>query len=192
MLLSELIYKPIYAGISPKGKCVGVGISLKNYTVKYLLCASSPQHQAHADFCVSVSAIEEIDDAIYLTRLRPAFPKNCAKIYLDKPIYTENGHYVANVQDLEMENFTALRLFTTATAPLPLSAIAAFSDAVILKKEQPFPIGQRIPAPAISHFFNKKETFITKTNLRECIGSGNLIKVTLSLSPFDLDLSNLS
>ena len=191
MLLSQLTNKHIYAGISPKGKCVGIGISLKNYTAKYLLCSSSAQKSTHEDFCVAVSAIEEIDDAIYLTHLRPSFPKNCAKVYLDKPIYTENGHFIGRVQDVEIENFIALRLFTDATPPLSLSAVAAFSDAVILKKEQPYPIGQRIPAPTVAHFFDKQNPFITKSHLRSAIHQGNLIKVTLSLPPFDLQLHNL-
>ena len=184
MLLSDLVNKNVYAGVTLKGKCVGVGISLKTYAVKYLLCSSTVQNAMHADFCVSVSAVEEVEDDIYLSRLRPAFPKNCAKVYLRRPIYLENGAYLGNVQDVEIQNYIALRLFTDQNKALPLTSVAAFSDAVILKKEQPYPIGQRIPAPALLQFSSKNEPIVTRSVLRSAITQSSLIKLTLSLAPF--------
>ena len=192
MLLSDLVNKNVYAGVTLKGKCVGVGISLKTYAVKYLLCSSTVQNAMHADFCVSVSAVEEVEDDIYLSRLRPAFPKNCAKVYLRRPIYLENGAYLGNVQDVEIQNYIALRLFTDQNKALPLTSVAAFSDAVILKKEQPYPIGQRIPAPLLSLVTDKNDGVITKQILRTAIEKKSLVKLTLSLPPFYFDLSQRS
>ena len=40
MLLSELTKKAVYSGQNLRGVCLGIGISLKSQTVKYLLCAS--------------------------------------------------------------------------------------------------------------------------------------------------------
>lgn len=187
MLLSDLIQKTVYAGITPKGKCVGIGISLKSYAAKYLLCSSS-QNSVRSDFCVNVSAIEEIDDAIYLTHLRPAFPKSCAKIFLGHPIYRENGTFIGNLLDAEIENGTVTHLLTTQGEKLSTACVSAVSDAVILKKQRPYPIGQRIPAPIVSYFLDKNDDFVNKTNLRTAIKKGCLIKLTLSLPPFSLSM----
>ena len=188
MLFSQLIHKTVYAGISPKGKCVGIGISLKSYAVKYLLCASTNKQYTHADFCVSVAAIDEIEDGIYLTHLRPAFPKNCAKLFLGLPIYADNGTFIGNLCDVQMENFQATHLLTNTGNSIPVCNVSAVSDAILLKKQQPYPIGQRIPAPSVSKFLDKEESFINRSNLRTAIKKSNLIKLTLSLPPFAVSL----
>lgn len=186
MLLSDLVHKTVYSGITPKGKCVGIGISLKTYAAKYLLCASLSQNATHTDFCVNASAIDEIDDGIYLTHLRPTFPKSCAKLFLAHPIYRENGEFIGNVMDANIENGVVTHLITTQGEHIPTSYVTAICDAVLLKKQRPYPIGQRIPAHAVSHFSNKKEDFVNKTNLRDAIKKGSLIKLTLALPPFSL------
>lgn len=180
MFLNDIVGKNIYAGSVFKGVCLGVGISPKNYAVKYLLCSSRGERP---DFCVNVSAIEEIDEHIYLSRLRPVFPKNCAKIFKDLPVYAQDGTYLGVVSDLEMQNYVALRLFTDCNV-LPVSLLSACRDAIIVRKEFRFPLGQRIPAPVVSEIFDKKEVLVTKSNLRTAIQKGALIKLTLSLAPF--------
>ena len=189
MLLSDLIQKTIYAGITPKGKCVGIGISLKNYTMKYLLCTSS-QTATHTDFCVNTSAIEEIDDGIYLTHLRPTFPKSCAKLFLGHPIYRENGIFIGNVCNVSIENGVVAYLLTTQNERISPTCISAVSDAVILKKQHPYPIGQRIPAHAVCKFLDKNDDFVNKSNLLSAIKKGSLIKLTLSLPPFSITTEN--
>jgi hypothetical protein len=190
MLLTDLIHKTVYAGITPKGKCIGIGISLKNHSVKYLLCSSISQCFNRTDFCVSVSAIDEVDDGIYLSHLRPAFPKACAKIVLGLPIYRENGLFVGNLTDATIENGVVTDLITNRQESISLSCLSAVCDAILLRKPRPYPIGQRIPAHAVSTFFDKNEDVVNKTNLRTAIKKGSLIKLTLSLPPFSFNKQN--
>ena len=186
MYLSELIGLSIYTGKESKGVCRGVGISLKSHAVKYLLCASEPA-STQADFAVNVSAVEKVGEVIRLTRLRPVFPKNCARIFPKRPIYSCDGINLGNIADMEMREFAATQLITEQGESFPVSAIAACSDAVILRKEQPFPLGQRVPAPFLSIVTNKPDAVVTKPVLRNAIAKGTLIKLTLSLPPFNVE-----
>lgn len=191
MFLSDLAGLPVFVNNTTRGVCLGVGISLKTFAVKYLLCSSdtSPApYNGNADFCVNLSSVLAFEkDGIDLSRLRPVFPKNCAKIFLHRPVYSYEGAYLGNVSDLEILNDTAIKIFTEHAA-YPLSTVAAFSDAVILRKEQPYPIGQRIPAPIVSSIFDKNTPIVTKPALRTAIEKKALIKLTLSLSPFHYPL----
>ena len=181
MLLTDVIGKNVYAGSIFKGVCLGVGISPKNFAVKYLLCGSLGER---SDFCVNVSAIEEFDEHIYLSRLRPVFPKNCAKIFKNLPVYAQDGTFFGHITDLEMQNYVALQIFTDRNVKIPISLLSACRDAIIVRKESVYPLGQRIPASTVSEIFEKKETLVTKSNLRSAIQKGALIKLTLSLAPF--------
>ncbi len=183
MKLSNLIGKSVYAGSKRRGVCEGVGISLKSGAVKYLFC-SAPK--GRTDFCVNVSAIEEIDEEIYLSRLRPVFPKSTVKILLGLPVYTDEGVFLGNVRDMEMDAFIALRLETDNGERFPVFHIAACTDAILLRKKPPYPIGQRIPAHVVSDIFQNSETIVSRANLRHAIEKGALIKLTLSLAPFAL------
>ncbi|MBO5240693.1 MAG: PRC-barrel domain-containing protein [Clostridia bacterium] len=182
MKLSHIIGKSVYAGSKRRGTCQGVGVSLKNGAVKYLLCSAAG---GRTDFCVNVSAIEELDDEIYLSRLRPSFPKNAAIVSAGLPVYTGEGTFLGNVTDLEMQDFIALRVETDKNERLPFSSVAACTDAILLRKKQPYPIGQRIPAPILSEIFQKNEPLVNRATLREAIKKGALIKLTLSLAPFE-------
>lgn len=184
MLLSDLIGKPVVVAATARGVCLGVGISLKNYAVKYLLCSSAPNRDK-VDFCVNVSAVEKIGDALFLHRLRPVFPKNCAQITKNLPVFSYDGSFLGSLLDLEIQNFTTTRLITSKKV-FPITALAACSDAVILRKEQPFPLGQRVPAPLVSSFSDKKEQLVTKPLLRAAIEKRALVKLTLSLPPFNV------
>lgn len=184
MQLSQLFQKPIVVDGNIRGVCLGIGISLKNYAVKYLLCSSSPARTA-TDFCVNVASIIKIDEAVFLRRLRPVFPKNCAQITMLLPIFSSNGSALGRLRDLEMQNLVALRFFNENKA-FPISAIAACSDAVILRKELPFPLGQRVPAPFLLHLKGIKRPIVTKAVLSTAMESKSLIKLTLSLPPFSL------
>lgn len=190
MLLSRLIEKPVVVSSTTRGVCLGIGVSLKNYAVKYLLCSSAPNRDK-IDFCVNVSAIEKIENAVFLRRLRPVFPKNCAQITKDLPVFSYDGAFLGSLLDIEIQNFTAIRLITSKKN-YPITALAACSDAVILRKEQPFPLGQRVPSPFVSNVNGKKEQLVTKQLLRDAIEKKSLVKLTLSLPPFNVFFTSVS
>ena len=183
MKLTNLIGKSVYAGPKRKGVCNGVGVALKSGAVKYLFCSAT---SGRTEFCVNVSSIEEFDEEIYLSHLRPVFPKNAAKIILGLPVYTDEGVFLGNVQDMEMDAFTALHLETDLGERLPCAYIAACTDAILLRKKPPYPIGQRIPAPMVLDIFQNEGAIVNRSNLRKAIEKGALIKLTLSLAPFAL------
>ena len=196
MQLSQLTEKKVRVGKVVKGTCVGVGISLKSRAVKYLLCssqhpnsnASTEQIGKNADFAVGINSVEKIsEDEISLSHLRAVFPKNCAKISIGKPIYSDEGIYLGKVVDMEMKDFFALRLLTDRKNAYSALGLAACSDAIILRKEQPFPLGQRVPAPLVFDFLKKNERVVTRSVLRSAIQSGNILKLTLSLPPFSFE-----
>ncbi len=183
MKLSQLTGKSVYVGSKRRGTCQGVGVALKNGEVKYLFCKASG---ARTDFFVNVSAIEEIDDEIYLAQIRPIFPKSTATVVLGLPVYSSNGAFLGNVLEMEMPDFIASCIKTDKDETLPLANILACSDAVLLRKKQPYPIGQRIPAPVVSEIFQNKQALVSRSALREAIQKGALIKLTLSLAPFEI------
>ena len=192
MLLSELVGKNVYSGKNLRGTLSGVCISLKSRAIKYLLCCTNEKN-AKTEFSVGVSAIERIDEDVRLKRLKPILPRQCARVFINRPIYSDEGAYLGHLADLEIKNYTATKLITGNGKNYPAHLIAAIDDAVILKKTPPYPIGQRVPAPAISLLQDKAEgekhatdqpVFITKNLLKSAIEKGNLIRLTLSLNPF--------
>ena len=191
MKLSQLSEKNIYTNKTFKGVCRGVAISLKSHTVRYLLCASAPT-QSLSDYAVGIGAVTEVSDSITLSRLRPACPKGCAKIAIGLPIYSFEGGYLGTVTDLDIRDFIATKLYTDRGESFPILSVFACSDAVILRKEQPFPLGQRIPAPLISTFTPKNDGLVTKPILRAAASKGALIRLTLALPPFQLESEHLS
>lgn len=185
MKLSQLHEKNIYVGKSFRGVCRGVALSLKSQSVKYLLCAST-QTQTATDFSVGVSAVTEIAEDIRLSRLRPCYPKNCAKISIGLPVYSFEGGFIGVVEDMDMRDFVATKLYTDRGVVIPLTSVFACSDAVILRKEQAYPLGQRIPTTMLSSVTDKSEALVTKPLLRAAIRNKSLIQLTLSLPPFNM------
>lgn len=186
MLLSQLIYKEILYREKARGICLGVGVSLKNYALKYLLCRSGADPcWASADLYVQASALAVLSNAsLSLRSFRPVAPKPHAKLFIGKPVYTQNGESLGRLKDVEFFNLTATRLITEKGS-FPIRTIYAVSDAIILRKEPPFPLGQRIPAPMLSDFQQKNEPVVTKSVLRNAIARSSLIRLTLSLPPFE-------
>lgn len=182
MYLSDIVGKVILIKGKARGVCLGIGISLKSYAVKYLFCASERAPAYQADFAVSISSVDIIDEAIRLSSLRPVYPKNCAKFFLKMPVYSSFGENLGVLSDVELRHFTVEQLFTDKNESYPVTAVSACVDAVILKKEQPYPIGQRIPAPLPS--LSEGKSIVTKPLLKRAIQQGKLIELTLSLSPF--------
>ena len=188
MFLSNLVGKPLYANKTFRGVCRGIAFSLKTHAVKYLLCSATATASC-ADFAVAVSAVQDINDSIILSKLRSAVPRACAKIVPQLPVFSGEGGYLGKIQDLELCDFIATRLFTDQGETLPVHTIAACADAVILKKALPYPLGQRIPTPFLSLCTGKPDTVVTKPVLRSAIAKGELLKLTLALPPFSLNLS---
>jgi sporulation protein YlmC with PRC-barrel domain len=187
MKLSDLCKKCVYTNTTFQGVCRGVGLSLKSHAVRYLLCASSPT-QTNTDFSVGVNAVAEIGERIQLSRLRPASPKGCAKIAIGLPVYSFDGGFLGRVADLDLHDFTATTLYTDRGERFPILSVFACSDAVILRKEQPYPLGQRIPAPLLSLVTDKNDGVVTKPILRTAIQKKALVTLTLSLPPFRFEL----
>ena len=168
MKLSALYGKSIYTDKNLQGVCRGVAISLKSYAVRYLLCASTPT-QHNTDFSVSFGAVAEIGEIIRLSHLRTANPRGYAKIMVGLPIYAFDGGFLGTVADLDICGFNATTLYTNRGERFPITSISACSDAVILRKGQPYPIGQRIPAPLLSLVTDKSDGVVTKPILRAAI-----------------------
>ncbi len=184
MYLSNLVNKPLLLHSKPRGVCLGVGFSLKNFSVKYLLCTSQLSPSNTVDFCLPLQAVESIDEQIILSRLRPVLPQNCAKLFLGAPLFLEDGRYLGKLQDVVLDGFIVRKLFTDQGTSHPARALLACSDALILRKEIPFPLGQTPPTPLLSKLNGKQGGFVTKPLLRTAIQKGELIKLTLSLPPF--------
>lgn len=188
MKLSDLSEKNVYANKNFCGVCRGVGLSLKSHAVRYLLCASKPT-QSSVDFSVGIGSVTDVGDAILLSRLRPSCPKGCAKISIGLPVYSFEGGYLGVVTDLDVRDFVATTLYTDRGEAFPITSVFACSDAVILRKEQPFPLGQRVPAPMLPLVTTKADSVVTKAVLRTAITQGALVKLTLSLPPFHFEKS---
>ncbi len=185
MFLKDVNGKEIVVGKTVKGYCRGVAISLKSHAVKYLLCASCA---GETDFTISVNGVKEVGEQIRLSSLRAVCPKGCAKVVVGRPVYSFDGVYLGKIDDLAMQDFVATHIFTDQDAVYPVTSVTASQDALLLKREQPFPLGQRIPAPMLSRFSEKKNGLITRPVLKNAIGQGALVRLTLALSPFKIEV----
>ncbi|MBQ8343082.1 MAG: hypothetical protein IJY21_03125 [Clostridia bacterium] len=188
MLLSQLLQKTLYTGETPRGVTVSIGFSLKTHAIKHLLCALQEPPTAqpqNPDFAVNVSSISAVADGISLTRIRPVLPKAQTKLFLYLPVYSHDGVFLGKLTDGEIHNFVLTRLFTDRGNAFSPSSIAVCRDAIFLRKEQPYPLGQRVPSPLLSQL-QSDETSVTKPLLRRAVQQGTLVKLTLSLPPFAL------
>ena len=186
MLFSQLINQQLLVSNSPKGIIKGVGISLKTYKVKYLLCAKS-----HTDtlplFVLSMDAVVSLAPDVSLSHLRPVLPRQCACLFTRLPIYSFEGVHLGFLQDCHIDKQIVTAIQTDKGMHIPVTSIAACADAILLKKKQPYPLGQRIPTPVLPILTDKKEGLVTKPLLRSAIENKALIKLTLSLPPFDVE-----
>ena len=184
MFLSDLTQNKIFVGNTERGVCCGIGISLKNHTVKYLFCTSEVSRYPEIDYAVNVSAVQQYSPFISLARLRPIFPKNADRLFIGRPIYSYEGTFLGSVEDAEIKDFIVTRIYSDRNESFPITSVCACSDAVILRKEQPFPLGQRVPAPLLPLVTEKNDAVVTKPILKTAIKNKALIKLTLSLPPF--------
>ena len=182
MFLSDFVKKELYANAVFCGVCLGVGVSVKTNAVKYLLC-SSEKTRACPDFVLPISAVLETGNKIQLRSLRTVRPKSCLRLFQNLPVYTFDGRLLGNLTNAALPDRIATEIFIDSIS-FPIREIYACADAVILRKEQPYPLGQRIPAPLSAALGKKNERFVTKPILRAAIQNGALLKLTLSLPPF--------
>ena len=182
MLLTNYVPKSIFVGNEERGVCLGIGFSLKTQTVKCLLCA--PLGQKIPTYAVSISAVKSATERLTLHRLRAVLPTNCARLTIGMPIYAHDGGYLGKLMDAELQNNLLLQLFTDQNQRFLATSILACNDAIILRKTQPYPLGQRVPAPLLLNICSKTDGLVTRPLLRSAIEKGALIKLTLSLPPF--------
>ena len=171
----HILQNVVYVNQTPRGKINQLGVSLKTGAIKYLFCATDTREE----FAVNANAIRSIEEfCIRLSSLRPVIPKNIVKISIGLPVYAFTGVYLGKISEITRENMRVTALITDKNAVLPFSAVLACADAIILRKNLPYPLGQRIPAPTMQ--------VITRPILQNAIAEKNLIKLTLSLAPFAL------
>ena len=181
MFLSSLINKRIIANHTPRGICVGVGISKKDGAVKYLCCSET--HNEQARFFVPFRSISAIDNEALITeKLRVVFPAKCLYLYLGLPVYTLQGVLLGTLENAQWEN-GMLSCLTVDGKTLPFSIVYAVQNIILVQPTIRFPLGQRIPAPFLEK--NNRSPIITKRFLKESVQSGTLIRLTLSLPPFN-------
>lgn len=192
MLLSSITLKQISTPKNVCGVCKGIAFSLSSGVVKYILCDSqtnAKKEKTAVDFCLPFSSMERVDElSISIKKPRPVLPKPYARIFIGLPVFTELGHLKGVVTDLQctlMENgnFIATTLFVDGN-PLPIKSVTAINDAVILRKQKRYPLGQRIPVGQV--YPKAKQNFVTKSVLQTAIKNSSLIKFTLSLPPFNV------
>ncbi len=186
MLLSALVGKELFLGKTYKGVCRGIGISLKSYEIKYLFCASAPSGKQEGDFVLPFSAVASVGDMISLSKARPVFPKSCAKLFLSRPVYDASCVFLGELNDVEIDGLAVTAICTSLGLRFPAVLLSTCSDAILLKKELPYPIGQPVPAPVLLRLNRKTDGVVTKPLLRLAMEKGELVKLTLSLPPFNL------
>ncbi len=173
MLLSQLIGKTLVHNNTPRGKCLGVGISPKNKSLKYLFCST----EECDDFVLPVTTLLSLsENALFLSRVRPVLPKPCAKLLAGVPVFSSDGKFLGRLTDAELQNQTLVRIYTDREGEFPSALIAVISDAILLRKALPYPLGQPLS--------DQNEPFVTKRVLRKSICTQSLIRLTLSLPPF--------
>lgn len=184
MLLSSLINQPVHSGKHLRGFARGIGFSLKTGKIKYLFC-STRENDPKSDFALNATPFFQLSNKLHFSSLRPVLPKNCVQIFPYLPLYNIDGTYLGQLTDAVIENGILCYLISDANVRYSLHEISACADAILLRKKQAYPIGQRIPAPML---FDSvlQNTVVTKPLLKNAIKGGKLIRLTLSLPPFDV------
>lgn len=183
MLLTSLIHKRIIVNNTPRGLCIGVGLAKKDGAIKYLICSETDNQNIR--FSIPFSLVVFIkEDAIHLQKLRAVTPTKCAYLFTDKPVYTIRGDFLGFLHNAEWIN-GMLTFLTVNGKPIPYASISAISDAVLVRQEPIFPIGQRIPASYVNKT-PSRENVVTKSVLRRSLAECSLIRLTLSLPPFNV------
>lgn len=182
MLLSQILSKSIELRDKTCATAIAIGVSSKNFTIKYIFCGNI--ENTAPQFVLNYSALQTITPiSLRFAPTRPVIPKSCFILVLQKSVYSQKGEFIGFLENANIENGVLTQLFIDKNVYSP-SEIFAVSDVIILKKSSPFPLGQRIPAPHEYPFCTEKDTLVNKRILRGALENGKIIKLTLSLSPF--------
>ena len=158
MLLSSIVQKSLYYAKEIRGTCLGLGVSAKNGACKYLICSTNraPKHlEKNGDFVLNFTAFQHADDyQLFLSSFRPVVQKNCIKLFLSLPTYSYDGIFLGNLKDAEVIDGFVVSLLTDKGKSIPFSFVSAISDAIILQKSKPYPIGQHVPAQSKFSFLD--------------------------------------
>ena len=180
MLFSQFYSKILYLDGEARGVCLGVGISKKNFAIKYLLC--SHEDNIRPDFALPISALHSIGlHGLTISRIRPAIPKNVFKLFPNRPVYSQAGVLLGTFKDCIIENGVATKILLDTNAQCSFSCITAVADAILLRKIPNYPLGQPIPNPA-----DTRQTLVSKSTLKRAIENKTLVSLTLSLPPFSM------
>ncbi len=155
-----------------RGICLGVYLSKKTGTIKYLFCALDDDKT----ITVPVAAIEQIHPEtgnVYLKNLRAAIPNQCARLTPFLPVYSCDGKYLGRLNDIFVQGVTATKL-VVGEEKYPALSIDGVCDALLLKP-LPYPLGE---------WSKEEETNVSRRLLKDKIKQGELIRFTLSLPPF--------
>ena len=185
MLFSNLYSTPIQSKNPVLGFIRGIGFSSKNGKVKYLFCAKEP-NATKTDF--TINALPFLQNLPTQKRtIRPLLPKNCFQLYPNIPFYTLDGVQVGFLADAIIENGILTAILSDNGLRFSLQDILACADAIIVRKKQVYPLGQPVPTPILS--LKNPNATVTKPLLKKAIKKGNLIRFTLSLSPFQFPIN---
>ncbi len=171
MKYSEIYQKTIICNGKILGICVG--LFEKNNIAKYVICKQSKEVTCFLYF----SQIEEITmDGIIIKKSRKGFPTNCNMLEKNKSVYYVNGEYIGKTTDYEFVGDKLVYIYLDNGRKITTNLIYAFSDAVILLTDGKYPVGI---------YRKENNEFINKRVLKDAMKKGELIELTLSLSPFD-------
>ncbi|MBQ9729358.1 MAG: PRC-barrel domain-containing protein [Clostridia bacterium] len=170
--------KPLLVNNEPKGEITGVYLSKKYPEIKAVRCRLTAGETA----CVSWVGARIEDNGACFQRLRATLPQNFIKLSRGLPIYDEKGALLGVLNDLIVQNNMVLFFVTQEGNRYPYSMLKAVKDALILRKKTVFPLGEPLPAPLQR---KNASPFVSKRTLENAVKKGELIQLTLSLSPFD-------
>lgn len=181
MFLNSLLKKPLVFRQRVLHVCIGVGISKKSGTIKYLICLHEEQH---IEFALPYNHVTSItNNGIIVSSLRSAIIKHAYVIKPELPVYSTQGKYIGNLEDAVLFKNTLTQLIIRHHT-YPFACISGILDAILLSPKQPYPLGQRI----VNHK-KKANDIITKNTLKKAIAENKLIALTLSLPPFNLSIN---
>lgn len=166
MFLHELEGKNIHTAKKLHGICKGVAVRIKSQKIHYLYCENAEKQS----FFLPVSTIKSVEEeGIMLKKMQPA-PLNLPILSTQKPVYLQEGIFLGRVQDVRIDNWKITQIILEDKSYSSL-CITALSDALLLKKAPPFPLG----------CVTKEGEIITRTLLKQAVKEGRLISLTTSL-----------
>lgn len=177
----QILGKNIYVNDEVKGLVTGVYLSKKYPFIKQLSC----RLLTGEEFCISALGVVLDNKGVRFDKLRASIPGDYIKLTKGAPIYDEKGVFLDALQNVEIKDGLLLSFVGQKEKRYPYSAAKAVCDAVILGKKPLFPLGEPLPAPLKQ---KNSSPFVKKSTLISALKKGELIKLTLSLSPFDLSV----